>query len=71
LIVTLMTSPAHNNYTEEELERIEWFKDAGPSLREEMIRTYEIIYRTAEDEGIRESYKRLEKAMRRDRCRKR
>jgi len=43
-----------SNYTGEELERIEWYRNAGPCLREEMIRTYEIIYRNAEDEGIRE-----------------
>jgi hypothetical protein len=41
-------------FTPEELERIEWFRNAVSSLREEMIRTYEVIYKTAMDEGIRE-----------------
>jgi hypothetical protein len=38
-----MTSPTNDNYTEEKLARIEWFKNAGPALREDMIRTYEVI----------------------------
>ncbi len=59
-----MTSPTHDNYTDQELERIEWFKNAGPCLREEMIMTYETIYRTAEDEEIRESCERLLEGMR-------
>ncbi len=52
-----------SNHTDEELARIEWFKNAGPCLREEMIRTYEIIHRTAEDEGIKESCERLLRGM--------
>jgi hypothetical protein len=61
-----MTSPTHDNYTAEELERIEWFKNAGPCLREEMIRTYEVIYRNVEDEGIRESCERIREGVRRE-----
>jgi hypothetical protein len=53
-----------SNYSAEELERIEWFRSAGPCMREEMVRTYEIIYRTAEDEGIRESCERILDGMR-------
>ncbi len=59
-----MKSSTNHNYTLEELERIEWFKNAGPSLREDMIRTYEVIHRTVEDEGIRESCERLLSGMR-------
>ncbi len=54
-----MYPSTYDNYTAEELERIEWFKSARPCLREEMIQTYEVIYRTVEDEGIRESCERL------------
>ena len=60
-----MVADTLDNYTAEELERIDWFKDAGPCLREEMIRTYEIIYWTIEDEGIKESCRLLLRAMRR------
>ena len=54
-----MYPSTYDNYTAEELERIEWFKSARPCLREEMIQTYDVIYRTVEDEGIRESCERL------------
>ena len=47
-----MVAYTYDNYTDEELERIDWFRNAGPCLREEMIMTYEIICRTAEDDGI-------------------
>ena len=53
-------------YTDEELERIEWFRNAGPCLREEIIRTYEIIHRTSENEGIRESCERILEGIRRE-----
>ena len=41
-------------------------KNAGPSLKEEMIRTYEVISRNAESVEIRESCERLIQAMRRE-----
>jgi len=59
-----MIPSTYDNYTSEELECIDWFKNAGPCLREEMIRTYKIIYRTAEDEEIRETCGRLLTGMR-------
>ncbi len=59
-----MTSFTYDNYTQEELERIEWFKNAGSCSREEVFRTYGIIYRTAGDERIRESCERMLKKMR-------
>ena len=59
-----MKPSTDDNYTPEELERIDRVRNAGPCLREEMIRTYEIIYRTAEDEGIRESCDRILEGMR-------
>jgi len=59
-----MKSSINHNYTLEELERIEWFKNAGPSLKEDMIRTYEVISRNAEDDEIRESFERILEGMR-------
>ena len=54
----------YDNYTTEALERIEWFRNAGPCLREEMIRTNEIIHRTVEGAEIRDPCKRMLEGMR-------
>ena len=61
-----MPDQNYDNTTYEELDRIEWFKNAGPSLKEDMIRTYEVINRTTEDNEIRESCGKLTKATKED-----
>jgi hypothetical protein len=48
-----LKSSIYDNFTNDELERIECFKNAGPCLREEMIRTNENIYWNTEDGEIR------------------
>ena len=58
-----MNPSTYKDNTAEELERIDWFKNAGPCLREEMIQTYEIIYGNVEDESIKESCGRITRAM--------
>ncbi len=47
-----MKTSKYDNYTDEELERIEWFKNAGPSLMEETMRTYKVIYRNVEGDAV-------------------
>ena len=54
-----MISPTPDNLTEEELQRLEAFHLASPALREEMIRTYEMINGNAEGDEIRESCERI------------
>ena len=59
-----MKPSTYDNYTPEELERIDWFRNDGPCLREEMIRTYEVIQVNVEDDASKKSCDRLTRAMR-------
>ncbi len=59
-----MTSPTHDNFTEEELQCLEAFRLASPALRELMIQTYVVFLRDIDDEKIKESCRLLLRAMR-------
>ena len=61
-----MKPSTYDKYTAEELERIDWFKNAGPCLRELMIQTYVFFLGNIEDEGIKKTCRLLLRGMRKE-----
>ena len=57
---------SNHQFTEDELDRIEWYRFADPHVKAEMIATYETIMQNVENESIKASCKRLVEAMRRN-----
>ena len=46
-------------FTEDELERLEWYRHAAPRVKGEMISVYVTIMQNVENESIKESCRRL------------